>query len=83
MEVITLAEARDGLEKIIGEVCESHSAVVIAGPGERAAILMPLEDYEAMEETAHLLSSPANAADLTESLRRANLGLARERELID
>ncbi|MFZ2632088.1 MAG: type II toxin-antitoxin system Phd/YefM family antitoxin [Desulfosalsimonadaceae bacterium] len=38
------------------------------------AVLISLEDYQAMEETAYLLSSPANRAHLEKSLKEAQHG---------
>ncbi|HEY2287002.1 MAG TPA: type II toxin-antitoxin system prevent-host-death family antitoxin [Streptosporangiaceae bacterium] len=44
------------------------------------AVLISRADYEALEETAHLLRSPANARRLLESLAQAQRG---ERESHD
>jgi antitoxin YefM len=43
--------------------------------------MMALEEYEALQETAHLLSSPANAARLMESLKELKAGKGKERHL--
>jgi len=45
------------------------------------AVLMSREDYDALEETAHLLRSPANARHLLESLVQAREGQRQERPL--
>ena len=42
---------------------------------------MSLDDYEALEETAYLLRSPANARRLLESIAEAEKGLVKEVEL--
>ena len=46
------------------------------------AVLMSLADYEALEETAHLLRVPANARHLLESLQQARAGQRDERDLV-
>ena len=38
------------------------------------AVLISQEDYAALDETAHLLRSPANARHLIESLAQARSG---------
>ena len=43
---------------------------------------MSLEDYQALQETAHLLRVPANARRLLESLLQAQSGQRQERELL-
>ncbi|WP_281288254.1 type II toxin-antitoxin system Phd/YefM family antitoxin [Haloactinospora alba] len=45
------------------------------------AVLVSCEDYEALEETAHLLRSPANAQRLLESLAQARRGEYEEHPL--
>ena len=45
--------------------------------------MISLEDYEAMEETTHLLRSPKNAKRLLESIDQLERGKGKERELIE
>ncbi len=46
------------------------------------AVLMSRDDYDALQETAHLLRSPMNARRLLESLEQALAGLREEHGLI-
>jgi len=48
---------------------------------EGAVVMMSLEDFQAWEETAYLLSSPANARKLMKSLDEANRGKAQPKAL--
>ena len=45
------------------------------------AVLMSRADYDALEETAHLLRVPANAHHLLESLQQARAGQRSEHDL--
>jgi antitoxin YefM len=45
------------------------------------AVLISKEEYDALEETAHLLRSPANAARLMRSLADAEAGNVQPHEL--
>lgn len=44
---------------------------------------MSLNEFNSWQETLYLLSNPANAEHLQESIRQANLGQKRVKELIE
>jgi len=50
---------------------EPHSPVIITRQNSNAVVMMSLEDYNAIEETAYLLRSPPNAERLRESIKQA------------
>ncbi|KAF0279277.1 prevent-host-death family protein [Spiribacter roseus] len=50
------------------QVCEDHSPVTITRSRASSVVMMSLEDYESLQETAWLLRSPANARRLLESV---------------
>lgn len=55
-------------------VCEDHEPIIITRNREQAVVMISLEDYKAMEETAYLLRSPANATRLLESIAELERG---------
>jgi antitoxin YefM len=65
------------------KVCDDHSPVIITRKAARPVIMMSLDDYEALEETAYLLRSPKNARRLLESIVQLEAGKGTERELAD
>ncbi len=67
---ITAGEARKNLVLLIEQVNDDRTPIEITSQ-RGDAVLMSRADYEALEETAHLLRSPANARRLLESLRQA------------
>jgi antitoxin YefM len=77
---ITASEARKNLFPLIEQVNDDRTPVEITSR-RGDAVLMSRADYEALEETAHLLRSPANARRLLESLQQANSGDRQERAL--
>jgi antitoxin YefM len=77
---ITASEARKNLFPLIEKVNDDHAPIEITSK-RGDAILMSVDDYRALEETAYLLRSPANVRRLLESLSAAQSGSAREREL--
>ena len=70
---ITASEARKNLFPLIEQVNEDRTPIEITSR-RGDAVLMSRADYDALEETAHLLRAPANAKRLIESLQQALSG---------
>jgi antitoxin YefM len=66
---MTAGDARKNLTRLIKQVNDDRTPVEIISRGG-GAVLMSRADYEALEETAHLLRSPANARRLLESIHQ-------------
>lgn len=81
MQSISYTSARSNLAKTMEKVCEDHAPVAITRKGEGAVVMLSMEDYQALEETAYLLRSPQNAKRLIESVAALNSGKGLEREL--
>lgn len=79
---ITASDARADLFGLIERVNLDHSEVEITSR-RGSAVLMSKADYDALTETAYLLSSPVNAARLLQSLEQARQGGAVQRTLND
>ena len=54
---VTASEARANLYRLIDETNQSHRPVVIAGK-RSSAVLVSMEDWDAIQETLYLLSVP-------------------------
>jgi antitoxin YefM len=65
------------------KVCDDHAPVIITRKNERSVVMISLEDYQALEETAYLLRSPKNARRLLESIAELEAGRGTERELLE
>ena len=83
MNAITYTSARSNLAQTMAKVCDGHSPVIITRKAAKPVIMMSLDDYEALEETAYLLRSPENARRLLESIAELATGKGTERELVD
>ena len=82
MEAISYSTARENLVKTMERVCDNHDVVIITRKKSRSVVMMSLEDYNAIEETAYLLRSPANAANLRKSIKQYEQGKCKKRNLI-
>jgi antitoxin YefM len=54
MDVICVNEAQKHLDAVINNLVESHTPVIISGY-ENQAVLISLEDWNAIQETLYLL----------------------------
>ena len=83
MKAITYTAARQNLAKTMEEVCKDHAPVIVTRKKSDSVVIMSLEDYAALEETAYLLRSPKNIRRLIESIVQLEDGKGTERELIE
>lgn len=83
MKVVTEEEASRNLGELAEKAWDDRDIVLIARPGGRSTVMLSLEEYESLVETAHLLRSPANARRLLQSVREADSDAARDRELVE
>jgi antitoxin YefM len=81
MDAITYSAARANLASTMDRVCNDHEAMIITRNGEQSVVMLSLEDYKALEETAYLLRTPANAKRLLSAAMQLNAGMGSEREL--
>jgi antitoxin YefM len=51
MEVLSLAEAKDKLSAVVNDVTSTHEHYTITRNGHPVAVVLPIDDLEALEET--------------------------------
>jgi antitoxin YefM len=78
---MTASEARKNLFPLIEQVNNDRQPIEITSK-RGDAVLMSRADYDALEETAYLLRSPANARRLLESLEQARSGERQQHDLL-
>lgn len=83
MDAITYSTARAKLADTMNRVCDDHEPIIITRNGEQAVVMMSLDDYKALEETAYLLRSPKNAQRLLESIAALESGKGTVRGLAE
>jgi antitoxin YefM len=83
MDAISYTAARSNLARTMQQVCEDHAPVIITRNKAPAVVMMSLEDYEALQETAYLLRAPENARRLLESVAQLERGDGAERNLVE
>ena len=74
MSTITYSTARDHLAEVWDKTVSTREPVVVSRRGTESIVMLPLEEWEGLQETAHLLRSPANARRLLAALNRLEKG---------
>lgn len=81
MKTATITDFRQRMKEHLDEIQEDQDILVLTGPKKKDFVILTLETFNAMEETAHLLSTSANTKRLMESIAQDRAGQATVREL--
>lgn len=82
MDVVSYSELRQKLKAHMDRVCDDHAPLLVTRQNGPPVVMLSLAEYEGLEETLHLLASPANAERLLHSIAEANAGRLVEHDLI-
>jgi len=83
MATITYSDARTRLAATMKKVCDNHEPVIITRQKQESVVMLSLEDFRALEETAYLLRVPKNARRLLESIAELERGGGKTRKLAE
>jgi len=82
MEAITYSHTRQHLAEIMNKVINDRAPVLITRQTGNPVVMMSLQHFNALEETAYLLRSPKNAKRLMESVEQLLSQGGTQRELV-
>jgi len=83
MKTLSYTESRAHYAEVLDSVIDDREEVVITRAGHEPVVLVSLEDYEALKETAYLMRSPANARRLLDAMERLEAGRGEQHDLVD
>jgi len=81
MKTATVTEFRSRMKERLKEIEDDQDILILSGSKKRDFVVLTLEAFNAMEETAHLLSTSANTSRLMESIAQDKAGGATVRQL--
>ncbi|HXQ47829.1 MAG TPA: type II toxin-antitoxin system prevent-host-death family antitoxin [Caulobacteraceae bacterium] len=81
MDVLTYSDTRAKLKDVMDRVVDDHAPVIVTRKRGEAVVMISLADWNAIEATSHLLSTPANVERLTEAIRQLDAGAGQVRAL--
>lgn len=68
MEALSYTKVRNQLSSAMNRVCQDHEPVIITRQKHPSVVMISLEEYNALTETAYLLQSPKNADRLNQAV---------------
>ena len=83
MKTMSYTESRARYAEVLDSVTDDREEVVITRSGHEPVVMVSLEDYESLRETAYLMRSPANARRLLDAMERLESGNGQAHELIE
>ena len=83
MNIVTYTDARKHLKDVMDQAIHDKIETVITRPGKEAVVVVGKEEWDAIQETLYLLTSPANAKRLRDSIAQLNAEHGTERILDD
>ena len=82
MRTVNFSEARSNLKAVLDQVVDDADVTVITRRDADDVVVMSLDSWNSWRETLHLMSSPANAKRLLESIAALDAGRGKERRLV-
>jgi antitoxin YefM len=83
MKTMSYTESRARYAEVLDGVTNDREEVVITRAGHDPVVIVSLEDYESLKETAYLMRSPANARRLLDAMERLESGRGETHELLE
>ncbi|AKU18354.1 type II toxin-antitoxin system Phd/YefM family antitoxin [Luteipulveratus mongoliensis] len=83
MRTMSYSESRAKYAETLSSVTDDREEVIITRAGHEDVVMVSLDDYESLKETAYLLRSPANARRLLASIDRLESGSGTEQDLVE
>jgi antitoxin YefM len=80
---MTYSESRAKYAETLSAVVDDREEVIITRAGHDPVVMVSLDEYESLRETAYLLKNPANARRLLGSIERLESGNGIERDLLE
>ncbi len=74
MKSVTYSYARQHLAEAMKNACADHHPIMVTSKNDNSVVIMSLDDYEGLQETAYLLRNPKNMRRLLESIKQLEIG---------
>ena len=80
---MSYTESRARYAEVLDAVTNDREEVIITRAGHEPVVMVPLDDYEPLRETAHRMRTPANARRLLDAMERLEAGRGQSHSLLD
>lgn len=83
VKTMSYTESRARYAEVLDGVTNDREEVVITRAGHDPVVIVSLEEYESLRETAYLMRSPANARRLLDAIERLETGRGEPHPVIE
>ena len=83
MKTMSYTESRARYAEVLDRVVDDREEIIITRSGHESVVIVSLEDYQSLRETAYLMRSPTNARRLFDAIERLEAHEGQERDLIE
>jgi len=83
MRTMSYSESRAKYAETLSSVVDDREEVIITRAGHEPVVMVALDEYESLRETAYLLRSPENARRILSSIERLEAGKGTARDLTE
>jgi antitoxin YefM len=83
MDTVSYSELRQRLKAYMDRVCDDRAPLLVTRQGGEPVVMLSAAEYDALEETLHLLRDPANAEHLRRSIADADAGRLVEHDIVE
>jgi antitoxin YefM len=83
MDIVNYTDARQNLKGVMDRVVADMTEIVVTRQNGEAVVMVSLAEWNSINETLHLLSSPKNAERLLTAIRELEEGAGTEHELVE
>lgn len=83
VKTLSYTESRARYAQVLDDVVNDREEVVITRAGHPSVVIVSLEDFESLRETAYLMRSPTNARRLLDAMERLEEGDGEAHDLVD
>lgn len=82
MRTMSYTESRARYAEVLDAVVNDREEVVVTRSGHDPVVIVSLDDFESLRETAYLMRSPANARRLLDAMERLEAGAGEEHDVV-
>ncbi|MBC6450483.1 type II toxin-antitoxin system prevent-host-death family antitoxin [Actinokineospora sp. HBU206404] len=83
MKTMSYSESRAKYAETLDSVVNDREEVVITRAGHEPVVIVSLDDYQSLKETAYLLRSPENARRLITAIERLESGGGAQHDIVE
>lgn len=77
MQIKNMTEFRKSMKETLDHISENDETVIISRSGNKDVVMLSIDNFNSIQETLHLMSSPANHERLSKAVedirKRKNL----------